>query len=551
MVGTDIYRIQIDFTARDESTTEEDQHFVHSPTFDYRYSPISVVSIDPPTMQADAVPNEPLRAKQLGKGVIKLYRDFDDDDQELSSKSLVSSTSDQTMLSIIALPTYFTATDLLGYIGDHHMEHITHIRILRSEKANRFLVLLKFDDVLRAAEFQYHFDGKPFNSMEPEACNVVYVKSVVTTGSYEVPAKDTLIPFLLEDPFTSQPDDTITPIELPTCPVCLERLDFEVSGLLTIPCQHTFHSNCLSKWRDDTCPICRYTNSVSNQNIKRSVRRLSQINSRMQMQQHDPGEEGTSSTSSADVCMDCSVTTNLWVCLICGNVGCDRYAPDQHSLKHFVETGHCFAMELHTSRIWDYAGDRYVHRLVTTEEDGKIVELPEKDNTHPKSNKDDDNEEYSELLLSQLISQKEYYELLLHEKSQNGNQRGSPVATDQGSSKVKELESKVDELSEQLKKLSANVIPALNSKIDLKTKSLRIAASELNEANILNEGLSAKVDHLSQENAKLKESNTDLSDQVKDLMFYLEAQAKFKDQPEDVTEGQVIMKPKRNNKKKK
>lgn len=543
MVGTDLYRILIDFTPRESTDTSGEPT---TSLADYRYSPISVVSIELPTMQADASSNEPLKARQLGEGVIKLYREFDNHEDVL--KSVVSATSDQTMLSILALPTYFTATDLLGYIGDNYLENITHIRILRSEKANRFLVLLKFSDALRAAEFQYHFDGKPFNSIEPEACHVVYVKSVESNEPQNVPAKDTLIPFLLEDPFTSQTDPGTTPIELPTCPVCLERLDFEISGLLTIPCQHTFHSNCLSKWRDDTCPICRYTNSVLNQNIKRSVGRLQQINSRMQRQQEP--EEGSSSSISSDVCMDCPVTTNLWVCLVCGNIGCDRYAPDQHSLKHFVETGHCFAMELHTSRIWDYAGDRYVHRLVTTEEDGKIVELPEKGDD-PKQTKDDDNEEYSELLLSQLISQREYYELLLHERNQNGHPRGGSIVSETGSSKAKELELKVDELTDQVRKLTSNVIPALNQKIELKEKSLRLAAMELAESNTLNEGLSAKIDHITKENEELKASNTDLSEQVKDLMFYLEAQAKFKDQPADVTEGQVVMKPKKGGKKKK
>jgi BRCA1-associated protein len=38
--------------------------------------------------------------------------------------------------------------------------------------------------------------------------------------------------------------------ELPTCPVCLERMDANITGLLTILCQHTFHCYCLSKWGD-------------------------------------------------------------------------------------------------------------------------------------------------------------------------------------------------------------------------------------------------------------------------------------------------------------
>lgn len=45
----------------------------------------------------------------------------------------------------------------------------------------------------------------------------------------------------------SAPDATY---ELPTCPVCLERMDSAVTGLVTVPCSHTFHCACLSKWGD-------------------------------------------------------------------------------------------------------------------------------------------------------------------------------------------------------------------------------------------------------------------------------------------------------------
>lgn len=41
--------------------------------------------------------------------------------------------------------------------------------------------------------------------------------------------------------------------ELPTCPVCLERMDSAVTGLITVPCSHTFHCACLSKWGDSRC----------------------------------------------------------------------------------------------------------------------------------------------------------------------------------------------------------------------------------------------------------------------------------------------------------
>jgi len=34
-------------------------------------------------------------------------------------------------------------------------------------------------------------------------------------------------------------------------------------------------------------------------------------------------------------------------------------------------------MELGSSRVWDYAGDNYVHRLVQNKADGKLVEVNE------------------------------------------------------------------------------------------------------------------------------------------------------------------------------
>lgn len=561
MIGTDSYRIVIEIA--DPATNSQ-------VTSDYRYSTISVISIDNlPDMKQSL---EPMKAKLLGNGVIRLLRDFEDgEDAEISKTTTVTSPGDETMLAIIALPTYFTATDLLGFIGDHYMNNVTHIRILKSDKVNRFLVLIKFNDLVKAEEFQYHYDGKPFNSMEPEACHVVFVKSMVTeAASTEIPNKDSLIPFLLDDPFTSSHeglDDSNSgkfsleadPIELPTCPVCLERLDYEVTGLLTIPCQHTFHCQCLSKWRDDTCPVCRYTNNISNHKIRRSVRRLLQINSRMLQRLNELPTDENATTDSSDQCMQCSDSDNLWVCLICGNVGCSRYAPEQHSLKHFVETGHCFAMELNTSRVWDYAGDNYVHRLIASEADGKIVELPEKDSqSNDKTNlKDNDNTEYSELLLSQLISQREYYEHLLNENRQNQGmrlRRGSSIA-EAGSTnkKLSEMELQIAELTDKFNKVSTSVIPALQRKIEMKNTSLRLATKELEESNAMNEGISAKVEFLTDANEKLTTENLDLKDQVKDLMFFLEAQEKFKGASEDVRDGTVVIEElsKKNKKKKK
>lgn len=42
---------------------------------------------------------------------------------------------------------------------------------------------------------------------------------------------------------------------------------------------------------------------------------------------------------------------------------------------HWKETQHCFCVELETRRTWDHVGNNYVHRLIQSKTDGKLVEL--------------------------------------------------------------------------------------------------------------------------------------------------------------------------------
>lgn len=46
-----------------------------------------------------------------------------------------------------------------------------------------------------------------------------------------------------------------------------------------------------------------------------------------------------------------------------------------HAIVHWKDTQHCYSLELETQRVWDYAGDNYVHRLIQSKTDGKLVEL--------------------------------------------------------------------------------------------------------------------------------------------------------------------------------
>ena len=129
----------------------------------------------------------------------------------------------------------------------------------------------------------------------------------------------------------------------------------------------------MKAWGDTSCPVCRYCSH---------------------------GAAGATSRCDA-----CGTGANLWICLICGHVGCGRYKSG-HASDHWKESGHCFALELETQRVWDYAGarrraslpvqkrappppppsfrtqstpppgDGYVHRLIQSKTDGKLVEVP-------------------------------------------------------------------------------------------------------------------------------------------------------------------------------
>ncbi len=57
-------------------------------------------------------------------------------------------------------------------------------------------------------------------------------------------------------------------------------------------------------------------------------------------------------------------------------MGCGRYVRG-HAYNHFQITQHTYSMQLGSNRVWDYAADNYVHRLIQNKTDGKLVQLDE------------------------------------------------------------------------------------------------------------------------------------------------------------------------------
>lgn len=225
---------------------------------------------------------------------------------------------------------------------------------------NRSIVLLKFRDPLQASDFLVIFTGRAFSSLDPrETCHPIRIHHLVLhklDKASKASAAPIPIPAFPPSTYSSRASamasllpgvDQDTLYELPSCPVCLERLDSSVTGLVTLPCAHTFDCDCLRKWGDSRCPVCR----VSHLLLSAHAGAASGSRSR-----NGPAlEQATRLTK----CAVCDATEQNWICVVCGVVGCGRYDPGKgHARRHWEESGHVLAMELDTQRVWDYKGDK-------------------------------------------------------------------------------------------------------------------------------------------------------------------------------------------------
>ncbi|KAF2020537.1 RING-10 protein [Aaosphaeria arxii CBS 175.79] len=494
-----------------------------------------------------------LKDTEVGWGVVHLYREGEETPGLYDEvKDGAFNEEDCTTLCILAVPSYMTPSDLLGFMGEQTREHVTHFRLVRTSRANKYMVLMKFREAKKAREWRKEWNGKTFNSMEPEYCHVVFVKSISFQTSSDGTNHDpSSYPDLTNDPFTpastkeptaplpstvdshsltTKPFAPPTPslVELPTCPVCLERMD-ETTGLLTILCQHVFHCACLEKWRGSGCPVCRYT-------------------------QNDAFASLRDGDTPDNECSVCGSTANLWICLICGNIGCGRY-DSAHAFAHYEATSHTYAMDVVSQHVWDYAGDGYVHRLIQNKSDGKLVDLPAShtsttyapssmtgysNDTVPREKLDNMGMEYAYLLTSQLESQRAYFE----EQVERAADKAAKAA-----SSADDANRAAASLSASLARLESRHADAQASIAALERDNTRNAAraasaqdlarsltKQFKEEQTINEALMTRIAFLegkvkdADDRAKAaEEQKRDLEEQNRDLSFFISGQEKLKE----------------------
>jgi BRCA1-associated protein len=488
--------------------------------------------------KADFLPLE-TKNTELGWGVVHFYRDDDETPSLVESGGPEngigdSKDNDCTTLCIPAVPAYMSPGDLMGFVGEKWRSGISHCRMVMTSRMNRYLVLLKFRDNFRAKQWRQEFDGKVFNTMEPQICHVVFVKTI----TFETPTRKTSAALSaltssagMSSSLRPFPPPTPNLVELPTCPVCLERMD-ETNGLMTIPCSHVFHCTCLQNWKGAGCPVCRFTNTSP------------KVDSDSSNPHTQPFGSGVS-----NLCTVCDCTDDLWICLICGHVGCGRYKGG-HAKDHWKETAHCFALELETQHVWDYAGDMWVHRLIRDKGDGKVVELPsrnrsvghlEEEDVVPRAKLESIGLEYTHLVTSQLESQRAYYEELIS-KTVDKASKASATAENAAAQASEALE-KLALLEEKYTALSQATIPELEKQLERQrnkaSKSEMLARNlgkSLQEEKRLNEGLMKRIEHLNTDHEtmateldKIKTENAELQEMNRDLSMFISGQEKLKE----------------------
>ncbi|KAG6890969.1 hypothetical protein C0992_011728 [Termitomyces sp. T32_za158] len=400
------------------------------------------------------------------------------------------SDSDGVLLGVLAVPAYMTPSDFLTFVAPA-AQGMAHLRLIRDSAPNRSIAIIKFFNPADAAEFVEAYNGKPFNSMDPETCSVVHVLSVV------IDTEDLVSQTL---PQVGSPQSSINYwLNYRTMLSYLPLPVFEQMGRQPLSCLQILTDS-----------------SIISPHI--FIRPLNLAHS---------------------VCQPFDAHSFL-VFILYGRA---------HAHAHYQSTTHLYALELETQRVWDYAGDGYVHRLIQNKADGKLVELPSAASSAGVPPRDGSlgptqadalsaekieaiGIEYSYLLTSQLESQRSYYE-----------------------DEAKELKNQVTSYKEQVERLNqrleedakrkndeeqgrlANVLKEKNradARAEKATELARRLDKELKEERAVSEGLMTKMNSMKE---KVQRADADkgeglakireLEEQMRDLMFFLETRMKI------------------------
>lgn len=248
----------------------------------------------------------------------------------------IESRSHCHMVALMDVPSYMIPNDIIHFFSSY-LNEIISIRIVRRIPSHSHshsssymaLILLKSYEMLKS--FLNAFNGQELTSLlEPTLCCIYTVKNIT---------------------IKSASTDKIDPDECERCVLCLDSISTILPKSFTTYCNHTFHIDCIVKLEAPQCPVCRFQHDSSQSSL-----------SECSICGFQGGNNHHNSTGH-EIIEGHSSPRDIWVCLVCGFIGCG-ISQQSHIQRHYETELHAYAINTDDGRVWDFAGDGYVHRLV-------------------------------------------------------------------------------------------------------------------------------------------------------------------------------------------
>jgi hypothetical protein len=267
-----------------------------------------------------------------------------------------------------------------------------------------------------------------------------------------------------------------------------------------------------------------------------------------------------SSSSSGLVCDDCPMRETLWVCLTCGYTGCGRYS-NKHAANHFLQSGHPFSLELATLRIWDYVTGGFVQRTdllecpsswpllqpwivapsrstttsLTDIPSSPVAARPDASEKAPKK-ATMIGEEYEVLLQSALEEQAQYYE------GELSHLRAKLTADQVDQSVMTEAEkATVESLQEEIAKLHLRIHETSRQLLEVQKEEARYRATSaqlLRQQQVAQDLVQKLEQETAQEQAAGRQQVDELEQQIADLTANERMRSQFS-QNEELQQAQI------------
>jgi BRCA1-associated protein 2 len=159
---------------------------------------------------------------------------------------------DTKTVCVLAVPADMGIAEFCQFLGSY-MPLIASMRMVRREDTAKCtcMAAIDFKDAASARDFVADYNGRPFSSLEPEIiCRAVFTTAVEIHNPADASGAASTVVAPAPDAVIGGAAVMRAPeghVELPTCPVCLERLDEHVSGIFTTVravWSHTYAQSC-------------------------------------------------------------------------------------------------------------------------------------------------------------------------------------------------------------------------------------------------------------------------------------------------------------------